>query len=175
MVYLISGATHSGKTVLAKKLVELTGGFCLSLDHLKMGLIRSKMTTLKVKDDKELTSFMWPIVKEMIKTAIENDQDLIIEGCYIPFDFKKSFTKKYKDNIRELILLMDLNYVGKHYDDIINFANVAENRKKDDVTLEVLIDDNNYYYQNAIRHHLNYYIFGDEFDLDDMASKLLKK
>lgn len=40
--------------------------------------------------------FMWPIIREMIKTAIENKQKLIIEGCYIPFGWEKDFEKEYR-------------------------------------------------------------------------------
>lgn len=49
-----------------------------------MGLIRSGNTDFTpCDDDKDLTSYLWPIVSEMIKTAIENKQNLIVEGCYI--------------------------------------------------------------------------------------------
>lgn len=41
MVILIAGETHTGKTLLAQKLLEAYRYPCLSLDHLKMGLIRS--------------------------------------------------------------------------------------------------------------------------------------
>ena len=41
MVILIAGETHTGKTLLAQKLMEAYHYPCLSLDHLKMGLIRS--------------------------------------------------------------------------------------------------------------------------------------
>ena len=92
MIVLICGASHSGKTVLAQRLLEKYQFPYLSIDHLKMGLIRSQNTTLTpMSDDKALTDYLWPIVREMIKTAIENRQNLIIEGCYIPFDWKKDF------------------------------------------------------------------------------------
>ena len=56
-----------------------------------MGLIRSGNTHLTPMDDEELTLYLWPILREMIKTVIENRQNLIIEGCYIPFDWRQSF------------------------------------------------------------------------------------
>ena len=69
MVILIAGASHTGKTALAQKLLVKYGFPYLSIDHLKMGLIRSKNTTLTpTSDDKELTSYLWPIVREIIKT-----------------------------------------------------------------------------------------------------------
>lgn len=86
MIILITGATHTGKTLLAQRMLERFHYPYLSVDHLKMGLIRSGNTSLTVEDDEELTEYLWPIVREMIKTAIENKQNLIVEGCYIPFN-----------------------------------------------------------------------------------------
>ena len=82
MIILITGASHTGKTVLAQKLLETYKYPYLSIDHLKMGLIRSGNTKLTPRSaDKDLTTYLWPIVREMIKTAIENNQNLIVEGC----------------------------------------------------------------------------------------------
>ena len=87
MVILITGASHTGKTLLAQRLLERYRYPYLSMDHLKMGLIRSGYTDLTPEDDDRLTEYLWPVVREMIKTAIENGQDLVVEGCYIPFDY----------------------------------------------------------------------------------------
>ena len=120
MIILITGASHTGKTVLAQKLLEKYKYPYLSIDHLKMGLIRSGYTKLTPEDDDKLTEYLWPIVREMIKTAVENKQNLIIEGCYIPFDWEKDFAKEYLDNIRYYCLVMSENYIRKHFDDIKN-------------------------------------------------------
>ena len=94
MIVLITGASHTGKTALAQKLLEKYKYPYLSIDHLKMGLIRSGYTKLTPEDDNELTGYLWPIIREMIKTAVENKQNLIIEGCYIPFEWSKGFEKE---------------------------------------------------------------------------------
>ena len=91
MILLIAGASHTGKTLLAQRLLEKYHYPYLSIDHLKTGLIRSGNTELTPMDDDKLTPYLWPIVREMIKTAIENKQNLIVEGCYIPFDWRKDF------------------------------------------------------------------------------------
>jgi adenylate kinase family enzyme len=101
MIVLITGASHTGKTALAQKLLEKYKYPYLSIDHLKMGLIRSANTELTpMSDDADLTAYLWPVVREMIKTAIENKQNLIVEGCYIPFDWAKDFSEEYLENIR---------------------------------------------------------------------------
>ena len=82
MVLLIAGSTHTGKTLLAQRVLEERGWPYLSLDHLKMGLIRSGLTSLTPDSpDKELTALLWPVAREMIKTAIENGQILAYGGA----------------------------------------------------------------------------------------------
>ena len=129
MVILITGASHTGKTALAQKLLEKYKYPYLSIDHLKMGLIRSGNTDLTpMTEDDTLTKYLWPIVSEIIKTAIENNQNLIVEGCYIPFDWKKDFTKKYINNIKYYCLILSKNYIKNHFDDITKYACVIEIR-----------------------------------------------
>lgn len=113
MVILISGATHTGKTALAQRLLEKYKMPYLSIDHLKMGLIRSGNTKLTVNDDEQLTPYLWSIVKEIIKTAIENGQNLIVEGCYIPFGWQKDFSEEYLKDIRFYCLIMTAEYIEK--------------------------------------------------------------
>ena len=72
MVILISGASHTGKTLLAQKILERYNYTYYSIDHIKMGLIRSNNTLLTpLSLSSDLTNYLWPIVKEIIKTAIE--------------------------------------------------------------------------------------------------------
>lgn len=59
MIILISGASHTGKTILAQKLLEKYQFPYLSIDLLKMGLIRSGSTSLTPFDDNELTDYLW--------------------------------------------------------------------------------------------------------------------
>lgn len=144
MVLLIAGASHAGKTALAQKLLEKYGYPYLSIDHLKMGLIRSGNTTLTpLSDDKDLTEYLWPIVREIIKTAVENKQNLIVEGCYIPFDWAESFEENYLADIRYCCLVLSEAYIRKHYDNIRKYASVIEERLDDSgCTMETLLSDN---------------------------------
>ena len=142
MITLIAGTSHTGKTYLAQRLLEKHGWPYLSLDHLKMGLIRSGYTDLTVEDDDALTALMWPIVREMIKTAIENEQNLVIEGCYLPYDWRKDFDEEYLPHIRFACLVMTEEYLQNHFDDVRRYANVVENRISDGLCLEELLQDN---------------------------------
>lgn len=128
MIILIAGSSHTGKTALAQKMLERNKFPYLSIDHLKMGLIRSGNTHLTpLSSDEQLTNYLWPIVCEMIKTAIENNQNLIVEGCYIPFEYEKYFDKEYLQHIQYTCLVMSENYIKKHFDDIKKYANIIEN------------------------------------------------
>lgn len=131
MIILITGASHTGKTVLAQKMLEKYKYPYMSIDHLKMGLIRSGNTSLTPEDDDELTDYLWPVVREMIKTAIENDQNLIIEGCYIPFSWRKDLDEDYLSKIRFICLAMTDEYIDSHFDDIKDHASDVENRLDD--------------------------------------------
>ena len=111
MIILIMGASHTGKTVLAQKILEKYNITYLSIDHLKMGLIRSGNTQLTPEDDEELVSYLWPIVKEIIKTAIENQQNLVVEGVYIPFNWKNDFDNEYLKEIQSYCLIMTKEYI----------------------------------------------------------------
>lgn len=168
MIILITGASHTGKTALAQKLLEKYNYPYLSIDHLKMGLIRSGNTELTpLSADMELTAYLWPIVREMIKTAIENEQNLIVEGCYIPFDWQKDFEKEYLENIRYYCLVMSEEYIRKYFTDIKRYANIIENRLDDSCcTLENVLEDNAQYLERVKEYGVNYILIDDKYEID---------
>ena len=168
MILLITGASHTGKTALAQKLLERHKYPYLSIDHLKMGLIRSGNTELSpMSDDGDLTAYLWPIVREMIKTAIENRQNLIVEGCYIPFDWEKDFEEEYLRHIRYYCLIMSEAYIRNHFGDIQKYANVIEHRLDDTCcTLESTIADNAEVLRLAQKHNVNYILIDDQYSVD---------
>ena len=146
MIILITGASHTGKTLLAQRLLEAYHFPYLSIDHLKMGLIRSGNTQLTPEDDDALTDYLWPIVREIMKTAIENQQNLVVEGCYIPANWRKDFNNQYLPSIQFVCLAMTDAYIDAHIEDIKNHASIIETRLDDSyVTIEKLKDDNHYY------------------------------
>ena len=167
MIILITGASHTGKTQLAQKLLEKYKYPYLSIDHLKMGLIRSGNTSLTpLSDDNELTEYLWPIVREIIKTAIENKQNLIVEGCYIPFDYANDFSKEYLDNIKYYCIVMSENYIKNNFDDIKKYENVIEHRLCDDCTIENVLSDNKNILDKAKKHNVNYILIDDKYEFD---------
>lgn len=146
MVILITGASHTGKTLLAQRLLEKHACPYLSIDHLKMGLIRSGNTDLTPEDDEELTEYLWPIVREMVKTAIENKQSLIVEGCYIPPGWRRDFDEEYLPSIRFICLAMSDTYIDGHFEEIMQHGSDVEARLDDSAcTPDALKNDNRCY------------------------------
>ena len=168
MIVLIAGASHAGKTVLAQKLLEKYGWPYLSIDHLKMGLIRSGQTELTpMSPDQELTDYLWPIVREMVKTAIENRQNLVVEGCYIPFDWAKDFEEEYRKEIRYRCLVMSENYIRSHYADIKKHASDIEMRLDDSCcTVEALLGDNAEILRQCREHGVDCILIDETYEVD---------
>ena len=164
MIVLIGGASHAGKTAAAQKLLERYHYPYLSIDHLKMGLIRSGQTSLTPEDDRELTGYLWPIVREMIKTAIENEQNLIVEGCYIPYTWRESFEAEYLAHIRYVCLVMSEAYIRTHFEDIRRYASVIEQRGDDaDCTMEGMLADNREMLEQCRLNGLDYILIDGEY------------
>ena len=165
MIFLIAGATHVGKTAYAQKLLEKYKFPYLSIDHLKMGLIRSGQTTLTPMDDDQLTDYLWPIVREMVKTAIENQQNLIVEGCYIPFSWQKDFAPAYLEHIQYVCLVMSRQYIENHFGDIQDYANVIEQRLDDSgLSMKDLIAENAYNLTQCIDRKFKYILIDKSYD-----------
>jgi len=166
MVILITGATHTGKTAYAQKLLEKHRYPYLSIDHLKMGLIRSGQTDLTPMDDDELIDYLWPIVREMVKTAIENKQNLIVEGCYIPFCWQQDFSEAYLEHIQYVCLVMTERYIENHFADILEKANIIEKRLDDSfVNKAELIGENARNLSQCVAYDLPYILIDGEYSL----------
>ena len=108
MVILITGASHVGKTLLAQKMLEKYKYPYLSIDHLKMGLIRCGYTDLTPEDDDELTDYLWPIVREI--------------------EWRRDIDQRYLEHIKFICLAMSEEYIEDHFDAIIVHESEVENR-----------------------------------------------
>jgi hypothetical protein len=167
MIILIAGASHTGKTLLAQRLLERYHYPYLSIDHLKMGLIRSGNTDLTPMDDDKLTDYLWPIVREIVKTAIENGQHLIVEGCYIPFDWQKDFPPEYLRHIRYRCLIMTHSYIEAHFDEIRSHGCDIEQRLDDSsLSKNTLICDNERNLRLCQENNCDYILLDDSYSIE---------
>lgn len=168
MILLIAGSSHTGKTLAAQRVLERYSYPYLSIDHLKMGLIRSGICSLTPESpDAELTPYLWNIVKEIIKTAIENNQNLVVEGCYIPFDWEKDFDSFYREQIRFVCLIFSADYIHNHYHDIMKYAGVIETRMDHDYcSRELLLRDNRDNIKKCGQYGCEYILIEQEYSVD---------
>lgn len=174
MIFLIAGASHTGKTLLAQQLLEKYHYPYLSIDHLKMGLIRSGQTSLTPSNDEKLTDYLWPIVREMIKTAIENGQNLIVEGCYIPFDWADSFEEQYRREIRYLCLIMSKRYIDARFEMIRTYANIVEKRLDDTgLTKERLVAENQKNLDQCRQYNCPYVLIEDDYNVMEQVESTI--
>lgn len=170
MITIITGATHTGKTALAQRLLVKTQTPYLSQDHLKMGLIRSGNADIGVEDDEAMTDYLWPITREIIKTAIENEQDLIVEGVYVPDFWIADFEDSHLQHIRFTCLVMSESYIINNFESIKNHAEIVEKRLSDDLDKDTLIKENQKFLDMCENNLYPYqYIEGDYFiDIDTL-------
>ena len=173
MIILITGPSHVGKTFLAQKMLEKYKYPYMSIDHLKMGLIRSGYTSLTPEDDDALTDYLWPIVKEIIKTTIENEQNLIVEGCYIPVNWRQAFDDYYLKHIQFICLAMSEEYIEDHFNEIIEYESEIETRiVKADCTMEELKQCNRWFIDTYSSVGENIVLI--ENDFEKVLSKVLE-
>jgi len=175
MILLIGGSSHVGKTYLSQKLLEKYRYPCTSLDHLKMGLIRAGITKLTVEQDDEMREYLWPIAAEMVKTAAENRQNMILEGCYIPGNWAESFTPEYLKDIRCVFVVMSERYIRTHSDSIASEANVIEKRIADEVNIDRLVNCSAWFRELAEKSGTPFVEIDGEYDIDAIMAETEKK
>ena len=149
MIWLICGATHAGKTVLAQRILEEKHIPYLSLDHLKMGLIRSGLVRITPTSPwQEITDAVWPVAREWIRTCLENGQHLTVEGCYILPNWEKDFTDEQRGQMKGICLALSENYIHTRFCDVLRYANEVEQRLDDDISVGALLRENAFFREN---------------------------
>ncbi|MCR2040270.1 ATP-binding protein [Campylobacter helveticus] len=83
MIFIIGGESHTGKSLLAQNLLRKTSFPYLSLDLIKMGFVKLKNPPFKVDEDEKIANFFAPFLNNFIQSALENQQNYIIEGVYL--------------------------------------------------------------------------------------------
>ncbi len=165
MIILITGCSHTGKTMIAQKLLETYYYPYLSLDHLKMGLIRSGNACITpTSSNQMITKIIWPIVSEIIKTAIENEQNLIVEGCYIPYDWELTFSNEYLNNIYAFRLILSEAYIRVNYEKILHHATCIEQRLPYTYPLEEMILDNTIALQTCLSTDIPHILIDHDYE-----------
>jgi putative acetyltransferase len=130
MVILIGGTSCTGKTSLARSLMHQLAIPYFSLDILMMGIFRSNPNCGFCPDDSDhsIAEKIWPIVREMIKTDIENGRNQIYEGVQIHPDLTADLPCEYSNHTMSYFLTFSENYLRSSYHDIIRHRAAVEIR-----------------------------------------------
>lgn len=173
MVILISGISCTGKTLMAQKLLEKYKIPYFSIDHLKMGLLRGDIScSFTPTDNNEVIGKkLWPIIKGIIMTNIENNQNIIIEGCYLLPNFVKDFEKEYLEHIISVFIGFSTNYIKDNFvANIIKHRNAVEKRVyEEDRPITQFIDEHDELRKKCIENGVNY------FEIDSNYKKEIER
>ena len=103
----------------------------------------------------------------MVKTAIENGQNLIVEGCYIPFSWRSSFEERYLPHIQCRWLILSRAYILKNFDVIRDKANEIEQRLEDSgLNRDALIRENERNLEMCEAFGCKYILIDGEYRID---------
>ena len=82
MIYIISGTSRSGKSIIAQKFMQKRGIPYLSLDWLVMGFTNG-IPEYGIHDKlwpDEIAERLWDYLKAMLESIIWSESDIVIEG-----------------------------------------------------------------------------------------------
>lgn len=161
MVILIGGNSYTGKTNLSQKLLEKYKISYYSIDHLKMGLYRSgKEFGFTPTDSNELIAEkLWPIIKGIIKTCIENNQSVVIEGCYLMPHLVNDFEEEYINKIISVFLGFSNDYITKNFESVIieNRSIIEKRNYEENRTVDYFLNEHNLFRTKCINNDVNYF------------------
>ena len=106
MIYIISGTSRSGKTLIAQKFMQKRGIPYLSLDWLVMGFTNG-IPEYGIHDKlwpNEIAERLWDYLKAMLESIIWSESDIIIEGEAVLPELIIDFLKKHPKRIRVCFL-----------------------------------------------------------------------
>ncbi|GKV68660.1 adenylate kinase [Sporosarcina sp. NCCP-2716] len=161
MIIILSAVGSTGKTVMAQRLLETYKIPYLSLDHLKMGLYRGEENCgfTPLDSTEHIGDRLWPIVKGITMTAIENRQHLIIEGCYFLPHYLHDLDPFYLNEIIPVFMGFSEKYIRENYEgDIVTFRNAIEQRiTPEERTLEEMIEEHGAFKTRCVQAGVPYF------------------
>lgn len=166
MVILIGGESHTGKTLIAQKLLEKYKIPYTSIDHIKMGLFRgfSNCGFSPDDDDNVISEKIWGVIKGIIDTCQENNQNIILEGCYLLHEKIKNILC---DDITAFYLVFSESYIYNNFDNIIKFENIIENRKySDSIKIKNYVRNNLEIKNKCIKFNIPYFEIDSDYKKD---------
>jgi len=168
MVILVGGTGCTGKTLFAYHLMKETNFPYFPLDHLMMAIYRGipNCGFDPMDDQFVLGGKMWPVIKGLIMTNIENDHNIILEGIQLLPHLLSDFPHDYLDNILSVFLFFSDRYIKDNFDGkIIKYRSAIENRSDiDDITPAKLISETRRLIEHCINNRIVFFEIENDFD-----------
>jgi len=168
MVILIGGIGCTGKTLLASQLMKKTNIPYFPLDHLMMGIYRGIPDCGFTPMDGQfiLGEKMWPVIRGIIMTNIENDHSIILEGFQLLPHLLRDFPADYLESILPVFVFFSEQYIKDYFEDkIIRYRSVIENRSDiDDITAIIMISMTNRLKEHCVNNRLTFFEIDGDFD-----------
>lgn len=180
MIILINAPSSTGKTYLAKQLVGALHYSCVSMDHIKMGWYRGGLECPFHPEDEDqlIVPYLWPIIKGMMETCIENHQDHIIEGIYVDFKDLSKCIHQYPDQIISINICFSKEYIIQHIDDIFKYRHIIEKRGYEDTrSLDQFIQEHTLFKKECQLAELPLYEITTDYkgSLDKIKKRIISK
>ncbi|MFT5098615.1 MAG: hypothetical protein ACI9HY_000724 [Planctomycetaceae bacterium] len=102
MLYIVSGASRSGKTLIAKEIMKRTAIPYMSLDWLVMGFTNG-IPEYGIHDKlwpNEIAEKFWPFLNAMCKNMLWTEVDYILEGEAVLPKLISDLLKNHPDKVR---------------------------------------------------------------------------
>jgi 2-phosphoglycerate kinase len=106
MLYIIGGASRTGKSMISRELMTKTGIPCFSLDVLMIGLANGLPEYGINPDDPEFRNAekMWPILRSMLINMIETGTECIVEGYTIFPEHVNEIMSLFPEHVKSCFL-----------------------------------------------------------------------
>ena len=168
MVILVGGIGCTGKTLFANQLMKMTNVPYFPLDHLMMGIYRGipNCGFTPMDDQFVLGEKMWPVIRALVMTNIENDHSIIFEGFQLLPHLQCDFPSDYLENILSVFLFFSDQYIEDNFNDkILRYRRVIEDRGDiDDITAASLIGVTRRLKEHCINNGAAFFEIEDDFD-----------
>lgn len=132
MLYLIGGASRSGKSIVARRLLHERGIPYFSLDFLMMGLVNG-LPELGFDPDQPsrvTAEKLWPLLRAVLVNILETEVDYLIEGDTILPQHVSELAQRFGPAIRACFIgyaevapgqkLADIRTFGGHPNDWVS-------------------------------------------------------
>jgi ABC-type sugar transport system ATPase subunit len=109
---------------------------------------------------------LWPIIKGIIMTNIENNQSIIIEGCYLLPHYINDFKKTYSEKIISVFLGFSANYIKENFtSNIVKHRNAIETRNyPEERTITECINEHDEFKTKCAEHGVEYFEIDKEYE-----------